>query len=59
MKKLGALLIALVLAAAACGTDDGLRPLPKPGDPPTSLNDVPNCGAIAPERGRLPRLRHG
>jgi hypothetical protein len=48
MKKLGALLIAM-LAAAACETGDGLRPLPKPDDPPTQLSDVPECGAISSE----------
>ncbi len=49
MKKLGALLIALALAAAACATDDGPRPLPKPGDPPTSVADVPDCRTIEAE----------
>ena len=48
MKKLGALLIAL-LAATACDTGDGLRPLPKPDDPPTSISDVPECAAIRAE----------
>ncbi|HKA87902.1 MAG TPA: hypothetical protein VKE22_09565 [Haliangiales bacterium] len=47
MKKLGALLIALALAAAACATDDATRPLPKPGDPPTSVADLTDCRTMA------------
>ena len=44
MKKLAALFVTLALGATACAVDDPPpRPINKPGDPPQSVAELPEC----------------
>jgi hypothetical protein len=50
MKKLAVLFVTLALGATACGTDDPPpRQIQKPGDPPQSVADLPECRNVVPE----------
>jgi hypothetical protein len=47
MNKLAVLFVTLALGATACGVDDPSRPpINKPGDPPQSVADLPECRNI-------------
>jgi hypothetical protein len=50
MKKLAVLFVTLALGATACGTDDPpQKQIGKPGDPPQSVADLPECRNVLPD----------